>query len=65
VHVTGRLTLVDDLGPFGNPTSDSARTMVTTAAKRVLVVVFTPASAAQAGERAAEQTRVRLKTFCL
>ena len=30
VNVGGRLTLVDATGPFGNPTSDSARTMVTT-----------------------------------
>lgn len=40
VHVTGRLALVDDEGPFGNPTSDSARTMVTTATSEALVVVF-------------------------
>jgi DNA/RNA-binding domain of Phe-tRNA-synthetase-like protein len=63
VHVTGRLALVDDAGPFGNPTSDSARTMVTTAATRVLVVVFAPASAASAGERAAELTNKRLNDF--
>ena len=43
VHVGGRLTLVDAQGPFGNPTSDSARTMVTEAARRVLMVVFAPA----------------------
>lgn len=42
VHVAGRITLVDARGPFGNPTSDSARTMVTTATTRVLVVVFAP-----------------------
>lgn len=65
VHVAGRLALVDDAGPFGNPTSDSARTMVTTGATRVLVVAFAPASAATAGERAAELTRSRLKAFCL
>ncbi len=63
VHVAGRLALVDDLGPFGNPTSDSARTMVTTSATRVLVVVFAPAAAAQAGERAAELTKKRLADF--
>lgn len=63
VHVAGRLALVDDLGPFGNPTSDSARTMVTTSATRVLVVVFAPA-AAQAGERAAELTKQRLVALC-
>jgi DNA/RNA-binding domain of Phe-tRNA-synthetase-like protein len=43
VHVGGRLTLADARGPFGNPTSDSARTMVTTATTQALVVVFAPA----------------------
>lgn len=42
VHVGGRLTLVDEAGPFGNPTSDSARTMVTTATTDALVVIFAP-----------------------
>ena len=42
VHVSGRITLADQLGPFGNPTSDSARTMVTTATTRALLVVFAP-----------------------
>ncbi len=42
VHVAGRMTLADALGPFGNPTSDSARTMVTTATTRALLVVFAP-----------------------
>jgi len=44
VHVGGRICLADARGPFGNPTSDSARTMVTTATTRVLVVVFAPRS---------------------
>jgi DNA/RNA-binding domain of Phe-tRNA-synthetase-like protein len=43
VHVDGRLTLADAHGPFGNPTSDSARTMVTTATTSAIVVVFAPA----------------------
>jgi DNA/RNA-binding domain of Phe-tRNA-synthetase-like protein len=42
VHVAGRITLADRVGPFGNPTSDSARTMVTTATTRALLVVFAP-----------------------
>ncbi len=42
VHVGGRITLADAAGPFGNPTSDSARTMVTTATTRALVVIFAP-----------------------
>lgn len=44
VHVGGRITLADARGPFGNPTSDSARTMVTPATRRVLLVVFAPVS---------------------
>ena len=42
VHVDGRLALADRLGPFGNPSSDSARTMVTTATTAALVVIYTP-----------------------
>jgi DNA/RNA-binding domain of Phe-tRNA-synthetase-like protein len=42
VHVDGRIALADDVGPFGNPTSDSARTMVTTATTRAMLVVFAP-----------------------
>jgi DNA/RNA-binding domain of Phe-tRNA-synthetase-like protein len=42
VHVGGRLMLADVRGPFGNPSSDSARTMVTTATVRALVVIFAP-----------------------
>lgn len=42
VHVGGRIALVDHTGPFGNPTSDSARTMVTTETVRALLVVFAP-----------------------
>ena len=42
VHVGGRITLADDRGAFGNPTSDSARTMVTVTTTRALVVVFAP-----------------------
>jgi DNA/RNA-binding domain of Phe-tRNA-synthetase-like protein len=46
VHVAGRMTLVDAVGPFGNPTSDSARTMVTTETRDVMVVVFAPVETA-------------------
>jgi DNA/RNA-binding domain of Phe-tRNA-synthetase-like protein len=42
VHVANRITLADRLGPFGNPTSDSARTMVTTSTTSALLVVFAP-----------------------
>ena len=42
VHVGGRIALADRVGPFGNPTSDSARTMVTAATTSALLVVFGP-----------------------
>lgn len=64
VHVAGRLTLVDRRGPFGNPTSDSARTMVTPEARRVWVVVFAPAGLTAAGQNAAMLTRDRLRAYC-
>ena len=44
VHVDGRPVLVDAVGAFGNPTSDSARTMITTATVKALVVVYAPAA---------------------
>ena len=53
VHVDGRLTLADALGPFGNPSSDSARTMVTTATTAALAVIFAPAELTPAGLAAA------------
>jgi DNA/RNA-binding domain of Phe-tRNA-synthetase-like protein len=64
VNVAGRLTLVDGLGPFGNPTSDSARTMTTAATTDVLVVLFVPAAAtSDAGAHALSLTRERLASF--
>jgi DNA/RNA-binding domain of Phe-tRNA-synthetase-like protein len=47
VHVAGRITVADDRGPFGNPTSDSARTMVTTATTEALVIVYAPVATPQ------------------
>lgn len=46
VHVGGRITLADAEGPFGNPTSDSARTAVTPATTEVFCAVFAPADTA-------------------
>jgi len=43
VNVGGRITIADSVGAFGNPTSDSARTMVTPAATEALVVIYAPA----------------------
>ena len=42
VHLAGRPALADIDGAFGNPTSDSARTMVTTSTRRALVVIYAP-----------------------
>jgi len=64
VHVADRLTLADDEGPFGNPTSDSARTMVTPATTSALVVIFAPGSVSQAVlDRALSLTSDRISEF--
>jgi DNA/RNA-binding domain of Phe-tRNA-synthetase-like protein len=47
VNVGGRITVADDTGAFGNPTSDSARTMVTPATTELLVVVYAPIQVAR------------------
>jgi DNA/RNA-binding domain of Phe-tRNA-synthetase-like protein len=44
VHLAGRLALFDARGPFGNPTSDSARTMTGVRTRAVIAVVFAPRS---------------------
>ena len=64
VHLEGRLVLADDEGPFGNPTSDSARTMVTPAAASILTVIFAPASVErQALAGMLESTSSRMREF--
>jgi len=42
VNVGGRLCVADTLGPCGNPSSDSARTMITTATERAAWIWFLP-----------------------
>lgn len=42
VHLAGRPLIADRHGPFGNPTSDSARTMITSSTRRALVVLYAP-----------------------
>jgi DNA/RNA-binding domain of Phe-tRNA-synthetase-like protein len=59
VHLAGRPVLADGLGPFGNPTSDSARTAVGPATRSLWMVVFAPfdfdpARLAAHGRRAAQ-----------
>jgi DNA/RNA-binding domain of Phe-tRNA-synthetase-like protein len=43
VNVEARPVLLDAEGPFGNPTSDSARTMITFETRNALVVAYAPA----------------------
>jgi DNA/RNA-binding domain of Phe-tRNA-synthetase-like protein len=42
VNVEDRPVLVDAQGPFGNPTSDSARTCITEATRAAFVVAYVP-----------------------
>ena len=65
VHVGGRLVLVDQDGPFGNPTSDSARTMVTVATTRALAVIFAPREIGRpAVDAALDATSARAARYC-
>jgi len=65
VHLGGRLTLADDEGPFGNPTSDSARTMVTPSTTRALIVIFAPTAVAAARlAPALDLTGDRVRRYC-
>ena len=65
VHVAGRLVLADEAGPFGNPTSDSARTMVTVSTTEAIVVIYAPVGIAEAAvERARVLTEQRIDQFC-
>jgi DNA/RNA-binding domain of Phe-tRNA-synthetase-like protein len=64
VNVAGRLTLTDALGPFGNPTSDSARTMITTGVTNVLFVIYAPHEAPSAVRaRAVDLVCARVAAF--
>jgi DNA/RNA-binding domain of Phe-tRNA-synthetase-like protein len=47
-HLNGRPLLADSQGPFGSPISDSTRSMITDSARDILVVLYVPASAADA-----------------
>jgi DNA/RNA-binding domain of Phe-tRNA-synthetase-like protein len=64
VNVGGRITLADAAGPFGNPTSDSARTMVTPDTTRALCIVFAPIEVdARRLARVLEVTAARMHEF--
>jgi DNA/RNA-binding domain of Phe-tRNA-synthetase-like protein len=42
VNVAGRLCVADSIGPCGNPSADSARTMITTDTERAAWIYFLP-----------------------
>jgi DNA/RNA-binding domain of Phe-tRNA-synthetase-like protein len=46
VNVDGRPVLSDARGAFGNPTSDSSRTMITLDTRATLVIAYAPSTAA-------------------
>jgi len=65
VHLDGRLGLFDDSGPFGSPTSDSARTCTTVETRTILAVIM--ATAAYDSRRMEDHLSVfsgRFQTFC-
>jgi DNA/RNA-binding domain of Phe-tRNA-synthetase-like protein len=65
VNVGGRITVADDRGPFGNPTSDSARTMVTPATTELLVVIYAPNEIPKPQlERVVTATAERFQQIC-
>lgn len=65
VNVEGRPVLSDARGPFGNPTSDSARTMITPRTRRALVTVYAPAGHAPSRlEQVLDGTETTLTRFC-
>lgn len=64
VHVSGRFVLADVAGPFGNPTSDSSRTMVTESTRSAAVLIYAPAALpAAVAARAASLTAERIARF--
>jgi DNA/RNA-binding domain of Phe-tRNA-synthetase-like protein len=65
VNVEGRPVLVDAAGPFGNPSSDSARTMIRLETQRALVTVYAPAACpvARLG-RVLDETQQTLTRYC-
>jgi DNA/RNA-binding domain of Phe-tRNA-synthetase-like protein len=42
VNVAGRICIADAEGPCGNPSADSARTMITTSTERAAWIYFLP-----------------------
>ncbi|MCG6920601.1 MAG: hypothetical protein LJF15_05880 [Acidobacteria bacterium] len=65
VNVAGRPVLVDARGPFGNPTSDSARTMIRLETRIALVTCYAPATCPpDRMSGVLDRTRDTLVRFC-
>lgn len=65
VNVEGRPVLADARGAFGNPSSDSERTMVRKETSRALVTVYAPARyAAPRLDRVLDDTAATLTRYC-
>jgi DNA/RNA-binding domain of Phe-tRNA-synthetase-like protein len=65
VHLEGRPVLSDGDGPFGNPTSDSARSMITLETQGALVVVYAPARTPDARlSQVLDLTEATVRRFC-
>ncbi len=64
VHLEGRICLVDQEGPFGNPTSDSLRAAISENTKETLIVIFAPHGMKRADlDKRLEQTIERVSRF--
>jgi DNA/RNA-binding domain of Phe-tRNA-synthetase-like protein len=65
VHVEDRPVLSDAQGAFGNPTSDSARTLITEQTTSALVVVYAPAAYARPRlGQVLEDASATLRRYC-
>ena len=63
VNVDGRPVLSDVKGAFGNPTSDSARTMITLGTRSALVIAYAPVTAASRLQGVLERTAATLMRY--
>jgi DNA/RNA-binding domain of Phe-tRNA-synthetase-like protein len=63
VNVDGRPVLSDARSAFGNPTSDSARTMITLETRSALVIAYAPAGAASRVQAVLERTTATLMRY--
>ncbi len=61
VHLAGRLGLFDDAGPFGSPTSDSARTCTSESTTAILTVIM--ATGTYDSQRMADNTVLASRLF--